>query len=313
MPDIITIGEILVEIMAAEKGQPFSRPGLFRGPYPSGAPAIFIDQAARMGADCGIISRVGDDPFGKLNLARLRADGVDTSRVTADPQRLTGIAFVTYHPDGEREFLYHFREAAIGSITPEEIDEAYLAGAKYLHLMGCTLLASPAIAQAVLRGAKLAARHGVPISLDPNIRPELMRDRETRTILEEILRRACVVLTGAGELRQITGCPDLESGVEQLLQTAETVVVKNGSRDTWVCTREERFSVPVFPSEEVDPTGAGDCFDGAFLAALTQGCGLRRAARLASAAGALAVRKFGPMEGAATRAEIEALACEASD
>ena len=50
MYDIITIGEILVEILTEKTGQVFYRPGTLLGPYPSGAPAIFIDQAARMGA-----------------------------------------------------------------------------------------------------------------------------------------------------------------------------------------------------------------------------------------------------------------------
>ena len=94
------------------------------------------------------------------------------------------------------------------------------------------------------------------------------------------------------------------------METAQTVVVKNGSRDTLVYTRDGVFSVPVFPSTEVDPTGAGDCFDGAFLAALVQGCSLRQAARFGCAAGALAVRQFGPMEGAAAREDIEALAAQ---
>ena len=51
MYDILTIGEILAEILSDHVGQVFYRPGRLLGPYPSGAPAIFIDQAARMGAE----------------------------------------------------------------------------------------------------------------------------------------------------------------------------------------------------------------------------------------------------------------------
>jgi len=42
MARIMTIGEILVEIMATERGQSFRAPGTLVGPFPSGAPAIFI-------------------------------------------------------------------------------------------------------------------------------------------------------------------------------------------------------------------------------------------------------------------------------
>jgi tagatose kinase len=76
---ILAIGEILVEIVALEKGDGFRAPMNLVGPFPSGAPAIFIDQAAKLGHPCALISTVGDDDFGRLNIDRLRADGVDVS------------------------------------------------------------------------------------------------------------------------------------------------------------------------------------------------------------------------------------------
>ena len=75
MKKIITIGEILVEIMANDVGDGFLEPIALTGPFPSGAPAIFIDQAAKLGQPCGLIGCVGDDDFGRLNVERLRRDG----------------------------------------------------------------------------------------------------------------------------------------------------------------------------------------------------------------------------------------------
>ena len=63
MPKILTAGEVLVEIMGTRKNQTFRETGEFTGPYPSGAPAIFIDQAAKMGGNTGIISVIGNDDF----------------------------------------------------------------------------------------------------------------------------------------------------------------------------------------------------------------------------------------------------------
>ena len=85
MKKILTIGEILVEIVASSKGDGFLEAQPLTGPYPSGAPAIFIDQVGKLGAPCAIISRVGDDDFGTLNLRRLQQDGVDTSGITVAP------------------------------------------------------------------------------------------------------------------------------------------------------------------------------------------------------------------------------------
>jgi tagatose kinase len=69
----VTVGEILVEIMATTVGTGFLAAQPLLGPFPSGAPAIFIDQVARIGGAAGIVAAVGDDDFGTLNIERLRA------------------------------------------------------------------------------------------------------------------------------------------------------------------------------------------------------------------------------------------------
>ena len=82
---IVTIGEILVEIMATEPGHGFREPISLVGPFPSGATAIFIDQVGKLGFPCGIVSCVGGDDFALVNLERLAADGVDVSAIETDP------------------------------------------------------------------------------------------------------------------------------------------------------------------------------------------------------------------------------------
>ena len=94
MKKIVVIGEILVEIMADSPGAGFLEPIALTGPFPSGAPAIFADQAARLGQPCAIVSAVGDDDFGRLNIDRLHRDGVDVCghphrRRPPDRQRLS--------------------------------------------------------------------------------------------------------------------------------------------------------------------------------------------------------------------------------
>jgi len=92
------VGEILVEIMAVEPGEGFRSPIALVGPFPSGAPAIFIDQMARFGHPCGLVGCVGEDDFGQLNIDRLRADGVDVSAIRVHERAATGSAFVRYRP-----------------------------------------------------------------------------------------------------------------------------------------------------------------------------------------------------------------------
>ena len=118
----------------------------------------------------------------------------------------------------------------------------------------------------------------------------------THLYYKEIIDASDVLLTGKSELRLLYGDPD--GAVKDLLAQKDRVLaVKDGSRGTSVYTRQEAFSMGVYPATEVDPTGAGDCFDATFLAMLCEGAPLRKAARFASAAGAKAVEKRGPMEG----------------
>ena len=64
MAEILTMGELIVEIMRPKEDMPLDMAGTFLGPFPSGAPAIFIDTAARLGHSAAIIGGVGDDDFG---------------------------------------------------------------------------------------------------------------------------------------------------------------------------------------------------------------------------------------------------------
>jgi len=118
---VITIGEILVEIMATEIGDGFLEPIPLVGPFPSGAPAIFIDQVAKLGQPCGMIACVGADDFGRVNLDRLARDGVDISAIAVHPDLPTGSAFVRYRAGGAttHSLVMRSRSGTIREISSE--------------------------------------------------------------------------------------------------------------------------------------------------------------------------------------------------
>ncbi len=110
-PNIICLGELLVEIMRTEVDTPHGITGAsYKGPFPSGAPAIFIDSAARMSVpfnlSTGFIGTVGNDEFGEGILKKLKSDGVDISKIRIDNSKTTGIAFNQYNSDGSRKFIF---------------------------------------------------------------------------------------------------------------------------------------------------------------------------------------------------------------
>lgn len=308
MPHIITVGEILVEVMAQKVGQTFLSPGLWQAPYPSGAPAIFISQAARFGAKTGMVGCVGDDDFGRLNINRLKEDGVDVSRIALSKSLPTGCAFVTYRKDGGRSFIYHIPNSAAGRITPEQVNDEWLKDCRYLHVMGSSF-SIPGVYATIEKCIPIIRKNGGKISFDPNIRKELLAgDKTMRRQIMELYQQTDLLLPGADELSLLTGKDELDQAVDKVFAktSIEHLAVKMAADGCYYASRDESFSVDAFPVKEVDPTGAGDCFGGALIAALTMDYPIREAITLAAAAGALAVTKKGPMEGACRLDELKA-------
>lgn len=303
MYDVVTIGEILAEILAERVNQEFTEPGTLLGPFPSGAPAIAIDEAALMGAKTAIVAKIGTDDFGALNKNRLRRDGVDVSRIIETADNVTGTAFVTYYSNGGRKFIFHFTHAACGELSPSDIQEELIEDTRCLHIMGCSVTGSPGLGDAVMKAVRLAKKHRVTVSFDPNIRPELLKGK-IMDYYRELIDAADILLAGKSELAYLY--LDIESAVTKLLEQKDRIVViKDGAKNTYVYTRREAFRVAAFPAVEVDTTGAGDSFDGAFLALFLQGADIRTAAVYGNAAGAKAVARKGPMEGNTGRAALE--------
>ena len=162
--EILAIGEALVEIMRTRVDDPLDRACEFLGPFPSGAPAIFADQAARLGHKVGFIGAVGDDDFGTCQLGRLSRDGLDVSHCPRIPDRATGVAFVTYFSDGSRRFLYHIAHAAAGQMPA--IDPEYVKQAEFLHICGSSLSVGERMRDACYEACETVNAAGGRISLD---------------------------------------------------------------------------------------------------------------------------------------------------
>jgi len=303
---VIVIGEILVEIMADSIGDGFREPLQLTGPFPSGAPAIFIDQVARMGQPCAILSTVGNDDFGTVNLRRLKADGVDISGVGIDPELPTGTAFVRYRADGSRDFIFNIRHSACGVVPDDDVAIRMIDAAHHLHVMGSSL-SGPDLIALNLRAARVIREKGGTVSFDPNLRKEILGTPGLRDAMREILRLTDVFLPSGEEVTLLTVADDPQGAIDELFGLGIPVIVhKLGDEGVRYHDANGAISVDAFDVEEADPTGAGDCFGGAFMALWLRGTDPHEALTLAAAAGALAVTRCGPMEGASTMEELRA-------
>ena len=297
MAEVWIMGEMLVEIMRPEAGCDMDVEGVFRGPFPSGAPAICIDTVARLGHSCGIIGGVGKDGFGKCLLERLGKDGVDTRFVRESETTSTGVAFVTYFEDGSRKYIFHMGNSAAVQCEAPSAEE--LGDVKFLHVMGCSLMAEETFAGEILKVMDSVLRKGGKVSFDPNIRTELLHDPSVFDTVRHVLENTSVFLPGEEELLLLTGEKTIEKAVEACFKNPrlEVLALKQGSRGCTVHTRDGVYQMGIYQVEAKDATGAGDSYYGAFLCGLLEGKPMEEVMKMAAAAGALNTAAFGPMEG----------------
>jgi len=295
-PTIIAVGELLVEFVSHQKGCELRALADYSGPYPSGAPAICIDQAARLGAATQIFGAVGADNFGNALIDRLRSNGVETSGIASLKHKTTGVAFVSYFEDGTRTFIFHLNNTAADAIQSDSIDLPQ--GPLIMHFSGSSL-GNPNLRAAIEHAATEVLNRGGQISCDPNARPELMSDPEVKTVLTNLLAKSSYLFPSSVDLEFLYPSHSEDEAIAKLLKSGiETIALTRGELGSIIFSKNSNpVNLGGHVVEEIDPTGAGDCFCGTFLAMMAKGQSIEISGQYANAAGAIAVTKRGPMEG----------------
>jgi sugar/nucleoside kinase (ribokinase family) len=211
----------------------------------------------------------------------------------------TGIAFVTYFADGERKFLFYTDNSPFTMAKAPENMSGF-EDTKYMHIMGCSLMSDMNFAREIVKLMKMMKAAGVKISFDPNIRPEIMKDKAVFGLLQEVFANSSVLMPGVSEIKMFTGKEDVNDAIKAVFEnpSLEVLVLKNGSKGSQIWTRKGlEVEQPIYKVVQEDATGAGDSYDAAFICGLAEGKSLADAAKMGAAAGALNAAAFGPMEG----------------
>jgi sugar/nucleoside kinase (ribokinase family) len=173
--------------------------------------------------------------------------------------------------------------------------------------MGTSLI-SPAVMDAMRTAIRTVKARGGTVSFDPNSRKELAKGSDLAAFTNDILAVADLVMPSGPELRILTGIADEDAAIASLLgRGVGAVVVKRGAAGASYHDREGTVFAPAFPVEEVDPTGAGDCFGATFVTCRLRGMSVADSLRYANASGAHKVQHRGPMEGLAGFAALDAM------
>ena len=172
------------------------------------------------------------DDFGNCIIERLKGDNVDTSHIIRLDGVTTGTAFTSYFSNGSRKFIYHMRNAAPGRFGPEHIDEEYINSSHWLHISGNVLAFSDSAREAITKAVWVASGNGIPISLDPNMRLEIMKKEEIESLLGPILGKTTLFLPSKGEIECITGSEDEDQGALKLLNQGIKIIARIRMIDT---------------------------------------------------------------------------------
>ena len=297
MPDVITMGEVLVELNAVTRG-PLRHVALFEK-HAGGAEGNVAIGVSRLGQSSGIIARVGNDEFGQFLLGTLRAENVNTSHVAVDGDSPTGLFFVERgYPIPDKSASVYYRHDSAGSkLSEADVDTKYIATAKIFHITGITPALSKTAREASRVAVMAAKERKVAVSLDTNIRLKLWSEEDARRTLLPLCEMADIVFTSCPDAKIIVGEDEPEAIVKRLHRTGVgTVVVKLGEKGAFASSNHETATVPMIRTTVEDPTGAGDSFAAAFLATRLKGWKLKDCLRAASATAALVVTVRGDWE-----------------
>ena len=295
--DILCLGEPLIEFNQQPDGS-------YRAGF-GGDTSNCAIAAARQGASVGYVTAVGTDSFGDDLLGLWQREGVDTASVRRDPQAPTGLYFVTHDAEGHR-FSYRRAGSAASRMTPDLLPLDALRSARILHVSGISLAISDSAADTVFAAIEEVRSAGSQVSFDPNLRLALWPLARARAMIHAAASMADIALPGLDDARQLTGQEDPAAIAETYLrQGAGIVALTLGREGVLVATPDRTETLPGHRVEARDATGAGDTFDGAFLARLVAGDDPFRAAAFANAAAALSTQGFGAVDPIPNRAAVE--------
>jgi len=306
MPDVVTMGEMLVQFNAVATG-PLRHVGYFEK-HAAGAEANFAVGMVRMGFTASFISRVGGDEFGKYILSVLKGEGVDVSRVIVDKEAPTGVYFIqrSYPIPEKSSVVYYRRGSAASRLCPEDVDIEYTRGARLFHVTGITPALSDSCREASYKALEIAQNNNVIISLDTNIRLKLWREERAREVLSPMVKKAAIILTEPDDTEILIGEGNPEKAAKTLLNMGPSIVVlKLGEEGAIAATKDQIVKKPAFKVPVVDVIGAGDAFAAGFVASILRGWSLEKALEVGNAAGALVVTVRGDVENLPSMEDVE--------
>lgn len=257
---------------------------------PGGGSCNTSSALAQMGLPVRIFSKVGDDLNGRFAQRMMADRGVDTRYLRLSPSEQTPFTFVGIHPDGERTFIHTPGSNLTFNIA--DLDLPALLDTDIFFYQDCWVLPQldGAPAASLLSAAQ---QHGILTALDATWGLGPRRD-----VLEMMVAHCDYLLLSYADLAHLYPEMNMASLADHLRGLgAKTVIMKMGAEGAFVASDAGHENIPGFKAKVVDTTGAGDCWDAGFLAAIAHGQPLHSAVRIGHACAAFGIESVGGATG----------------
>ncbi len=301
------MGRVGVDLYPEQVGVPLEDVTTF-GRSLGGSPTNVAVAAARHGRAAAVITRTGDDPFGRYVHRALRSFGVDDRFVSTVPELPTPVTFCEmFPPDDFPLYFYRYPSAPDLQLRADDLDLEAIADADIFWVTGTGLCQEPS-RSATMAALRARGAHGLTV-LDLDWRPMFWPSAdEARPHLQAALALVDVAVGNLEECGVAVGELDPERAAAALHQAgADLAVVKQGPAGVLGVRAGERVVVPPVPVEVVNGLGAGDAFGGALCHGLLAGWSLEQVLRVANAAGAYVAARIACADAMPTPTDLEVL------
>ncbi|XBS68437.1 5-dehydro-2-deoxygluconokinase [Acerihabitans sp. KWT182] len=321
--DVICIGRIALDLYGQQIGARLEDMATF-AKYLGGSSGNVAYGTAVQGLKSGMLARVGDEHMGRFLREELQRAGVDTRYLITDKERLTALVILGVKDQETFPLIFYRDNCADMALSPEDIDEAYIASSRAVAITG-THLSHPDTRAAVLKALEFAERHGLRRALDIDYRPVLwgltgLGDGETRFIsservtreLQDVLHHFDLIVGTEEEFHIAGGSTDTLTALRNVRQVSGAVLVcKRGAQGCSVFEEDIPAGwdgVTLYSGvrvEVLNVLGAGDAFMSGLLRGYLNDEGWEKSCRYANACGALVVSRHGCAPAMPTRLELD--------
>lgn len=244
------------------------------------------------------ITAFGEDDFSRKQLAFLHSNGIGTANSPIIKGAHPGLYAITL--DGaERSFTYWRNDAAARRLaTDRDALKASLAGRDIIYFSGISIaVVFPEHRNVFFDVLRECRAEGSKIAFDPNFRHQLWPDREVaKKTISEAMQLTDIALPTFPDEQALFGDKDARACAERLQGLGvKEIVVKDGTEPALIITDGTQDLVPSIKANAIDTTGAGDSFNGGYLAARLKGFEPIEAAKKAHAVAARVVETQGAL------------------